>query len=317
MDERSAGIMKFDVIVGNPPYMGQEKSQKTSRFSEASDKRKWEKFYKTFFRSADYAAVVLPSSWLGRLNDPMRKDLHADKHIEYIIDVTPYFDKKKVTYDTLALIRNKEFSSDIKNVIRSNGHQHKILATEIKSLRNTDETNVILTKLQSTANIGAIRRRVADIKQNMLSNNPSNYPVIIGMGSRTNPLPRLMYGKEEYIKQQHMIDKPKVVFNTHAQSPDVHDLGPIKIVPKGFITSGDIIFIPCDYEQTCNNIKVYFESKLVKFIIKTVRTAINNSKTLLAHIPCVDFTRSWTDEELYAHFNLTDEEIKMIESFVK
>jgi len=36
----------------------------------------------------------------------------------------------------------------------------------------------------------------------------------------------------------------------------------------------------------------------------------------LRWIPAVDLSRSWTDEELYKHFNLTEEEIKLIEETV-
>ena len=34
-------------------------------------------------------------------------------------------------------------------------------------------------------------------------------------------------------------------------------------------------------------------------------------------VPMQDFTRSWTDEELYAKYGLTDEEIALIEFMIK
>ena len=34
-------------------------------------------------------------------------------------------------------------------------------------------------------------------------------------------------------------------------------------------------------------------------------------------LPKLDLTRTWTDQELYAHFGLTDEEIRYIEEQVK
>lgn len=33
--------------------------------------------------------------------------------------------------------------------------------------------------------------------------------------------------------------------------------------------------------------------------------------------PCKDFTKPWTDEELYAKYSLTQEEIDFIESMIK
>jgi site-specific DNA-methyltransferase (adenine-specific) len=34
-------------------------------------------------------------------------------------------------------------------------------------------------------------------------------------------------------------------------------------------------------------------------------------------VPLQDFTKPWTDEELYKKYNLTDEEIQFIESMIK
>ena len=34
-------------------------------------------------------------------------------------------------------------------------------------------------------------------------------------------------------------------------------------------------------------------------------------------VPLQDFTKPWTDEELYKKYNLTDDEIKFIESMIK
>ena len=34
-------------------------------------------------------------------------------------------------------------------------------------------------------------------------------------------------------------------------------------------------------------------------------------------VPLQDFTKPWTDEELYAKYHLSDEEIQFIESMIK
>jgi len=47
----------------------------------------------------------------------------------------------------------------------------------------------------------------------------------------------------------------------------------------------------------------------------TSSQAIN--KQSFAYVPLQDFTKPWTDEELYRKYNLTDEEIAFIESMIK
>lgn len=61
-----------------------------------------------------------------------------------------------------------------------------------------------------------------------------------------------------------------------------------------------------------------FRSKLFSFYFKAVGGEAGMSQTgIMQNAPYVDLTRSWTDQELYAHFNLTQEEIDYIEAQVK
>lgn len=44
---------------------------------------------------------------------------------------------------------------------------------------------------------------------------------------------------------------------------------------------------------------------------------MNITKDKFCYVPLQDFTKPWTDEELYQKYNLTDEEISFIESMIK
>lgn len=46
-------------------------------------------------------------------------------------------------------------------------------------------------------------------------------------------------------------------------------------------------------------------------------SSINLSKDKFRFIPLQDFSKPWTDEELYKKYNLTQEEIDFIESMIK
>lgn len=41
------------------------------------------------------------------------------------------------------------------------------------------------------------------------------------------------------------------------------------------------------------------------------------SKSTFAFVPIQDFSRPWTDADLYAKYHLTDEEIAFIESMIR
>lgn len=61
----------------------------------------------------------------------------------------------------------------------------------------------------------------------------------------------------------------------------------------------------------------YFKTKFVRFLILQPLTSIHLTRSVFTFVPMQDFTKPWTDEELYAKYNLTQEEIDFIESMIK
>ncbi|NJO61101.1 MAG: hypothetical protein HC836_23405 [Richelia sp. RM2_1_2] len=65
------------------------------------------------------------------------------------------------------------------------------------------------------------------------------------------------------------------------------------------------------------NLLSYLNSKLIKFIVETGKWSGWLHGDVIKSLPKIDLIRSWTDEEIYAHFNLTQEEIDYIEATIK
>ena len=61
----------------------------------------------------------------------------------------------------------------------------------------------------------------------------------------------------------------------------------------------------------------YIKTKFFRFLVATKTTTQSMSLPAYSYIPLQDFTRPWTDADLYAKYNLTDEEIQFIESMIK
>ena len=60
----------------------------------------------------------------------------------------------------------------------------------------------------------------------------------------------------------------------------------------------------------------YLKSKLVDFVIKKGKSSGFIPRHILRSLPSVDFSKNWTDEEIYKEFNLSEEEIKFVEKSV-
>lgn len=82
--------------------------------------------------------------------------------------------------------------------------------------------------------------------------------------------------------------------------------------------NGRVALIECiskeDAEKALPFYKTYFESKLMRYVLLITRTSYALNSPQLSYIPKISMNRTWTDQELYAHFGLTDEEIEYIDS---
>ena len=85
---------------------------------------------------------------------------------------------------------------------------------------------------------------------------------------------------------------------------------------KDVNTCEDVKWVEVKSEAEGINLINYLNSNFVKYISKQYRHGKNQIEPLIV-LPIIDFTRTWTDAELYAHFGLTQEEIDYVESTVK
>ena len=58
-------------------------------------------------------------------------------------------------------------------------------------------------------------------------------------------------------------------------------------------------------------------TKFSRFLLLLRLSGQNNSKDKFSWVPVMDFSKTWTDNELYNYFNLTEEEIDLIEKTIK
>lgn len=74
---------------------------------------------------------------------------------------------------------------------------------------------------------------------------------------------------------------------------------------------------PFDTEQQAMNAKSYVATRFFRFLVYLTKISQDALRKVYELVPMQDFSKPWTDEELYAKYGLTDEEIAFIESMVK
>ena len=105
------------------------------------------------------------------------------------------------------------------------------------------------------------------------------------------------------------------VSNTSAGSnvtTKVSILGPNEVTTATYIILGGF-----DTKEEAENYATYIKTKFVRFLVFLTLSSMHITQSNFQFVPIQSWEKSWTDEELYAKYNLTEEEISFIESMIK
>lgn len=69
-------------------------------------------------------------------------------------------------------------------------------------------------------------------------------------------------------------------------------------------------------EEACNCAK-YYATKFVRFLLLQCLSSINISREKFLFVPIQDFSESWSDERLYKKYDLTADEVALIEETIR
>lgn len=92
---------------------------------------------------------------------------------------------------------------------------------------------------------------------------------------------------------------------------------PVVAGPGELCTETFIEFGPFESKEEVENVLSYLKTKFFRAMVAIRKQDQGSSKAVYHYVPIQDFTKPWTDEELYAKYGLTDEEIAFIESMIK
>ena len=91
-----------------------------------------------------------------------------------------------------------------------------------------------------------------------------------------------------------------------------------EILPPLWICTESYIVIDVqETEERIQNVFSYIKTRFVRFLMSLVTSSQAINKMSFALVPLQDFSKPWTDQELYKKYNLTTDEIAFIESMIK
>lgn len=324
--------MKFDVIIGNPPY---QLSDGGGTGSSAMP------IYHKFIQQAKqlnprYLTMIIPSRWFtgGKGLDDFRDEMLHDEHIREIHDfpnASDCFPGVSIEGGVCYFLWNR----DVKGLCKVYSHsQSKVTAMSERPL--LEEGADVFIRYNEVISI--IRKVVAfrekSFSEIVSSRNPYYFRTSFVENSNsinTCEVLGVESGKRLYKK----IDKLNIERNIEELSKykifiskadgAAGQIGypiPARILGKaelaGMNTACTETFLrigPFDSISECENVKSYLETKFFRCLVGA-RKNKNMTQSTYSFVPLQDFSKPWTDEELYAKYGLDDEEIEFIERMI-
>lgn len=321
--------MKFDVIIGNPPYQmsdggggaGKSAAPLYQKFVEQSKKL-----------NPRFLTMIIPSRWFsgGKGLDDFRASMLNDDRISHITD---YADSKDCfpggvdipggicyflwerTYHGDCLISNIQKGGQITNAKRPLNE----FSTFIRNNEAVTIVKRVLAKKEQTLNTQVSSRKPFGLESNTKSENSGDLILKSSFGMGRISRSKVSSGFD-------MIDKWKVIVSKvsfeHAGVPDKDGTMRVlsvvqKLPPNAVCTETYLVAGVFEDSNAADNMISYLKTKFVRFLIMQMLASMNMSKASYSFVPVQDFSKPWTDAELYAKYNLTEEEIAFIESIIK
>jgi len=328
--------MKFDVIISNPPYQLSDGSGGSSDSAMP--------IYQKFITQSKKMnpknlVMIVPSKWMvgGRGLDSFREEMQNDHRIETMVD----YENASACFPGIHIdggvcyflwknnykgkCRYRFVSNDGTSLERSRYLKNEHFDYVIRDIR-------VSSILEKTSKDGTFSDIVSSVKpfgiRGFLFNEPERYPEanlkdkpykdslhIYGVKGIKGGARRV----DGYVSRKlatsniDAIGKYKLFFTTSYSTnavipPDAIEAGPSEICTETFLLIG-----PFKNQKQQQNCHKYMTTKFFRAMLYHGKGTMHVNKSVFGLIPLQDFSREWTDEDLYEKYQLTRSEIDFIE----
>lgn len=321
--------MTFDVIIGNPPYqltVGVEKENYAIPI--------YHKFVEQAMKlSPRYLVMIIPARWYagGRGLDEFRKKMLNDERISVILDYPNSTDcfpgvdlaggvcifkrdlEKRGNNVIVASYKGDKKESQMERPLLERGLdtfvRHNSAITILRKVQSFHEKS--FDKLVSPQTPFGFVSSFRDFESHSFPNSVRYYTYgLTGFVS-----------KDKIKKNVQWVPKHKVYISAAYGERGLYPyyfLGkPFYGEPNSCCSQTYLVIGPFTTKIECDNVITYITTKFFRCMIMLKKNAQHNMSYVFGCVPLQDFSKPWTDEELYKKYNLTDEEIQFIESMIR
>lgn len=351
INERLGAEMQFDVVIGNPPY------QLADGGSGPSAAPIYQFFVEQAKNlNPRYLSLVIPSRWFagGKGLDEFRERMLSDRRTRVIHDfllVGEAFPGVALQGGVLYFLWDRENPGDCEVITHYEG---KVMSTAIRPLLEPgadvfiryNEAVSILKKIVATeggaSNSVALpeTRRFADlvspskpfgIRSNHKIRSEKRKGDLVAYwngGPGFKQSGKGWVAASEISDTGNFADKWKTfigrAYGDRGGGGASRDSFPRAVLGRPFIgepgsvcTETYLAIGPFSSRTQAENVCSYIACKFTRFLVMLHKPSQDSTKKVYTFVPKQDFAERWTDEKLYAKYQLTDREIEFIESTIR
>lgn len=316
--------MNFDAIVGNPPY------QQSDGGAQASATP----IYQHFVRLAKalnpkYFSLIMPARWYsgGKGLDDFREEMLGDRQIRRLVD---YFDSSKcfpgveIKGGVCYLLWEHGHNCDCEIVSNLTGKQ----STTRRPLR--DEGSKAFIRFNEAVSIVLKASKGFRPFDVLISpRKPFGLPSTSTGKSQTLSRTVKLYGNKAvgFIERRNVPEKQEWIDNHKVLISYAYGAGnafphqilnvPFYAEPNSACSETYLVIGPFENKGICENVMSYMKTKFFRFLVLQKKNTQHATKSVYQFVPMQDFSKPWTDAELYEKYKLTADETAFIESMIR
>lgn len=315
--------MKFDVIIGNPPYQlksGGAQAQATpiyNRFVEQSKNLNPSKL-----------CMITPSRWFtsGMGLDKFRSDMLDDRHfvcMHDFLDASNCFPGVEIKGGVNYFLWEKSYKGECQVTTHDENGKTSTMSRNLR-YGNSD---VFIRYNEAISVLDKVRLFKENTFNTIVSSiSPFGLPTSFGDFEEKKPNDEAIkiyaYRRSGYLKTNSVVKTNiKLMKSWKLYVPEAIGSGDSKtdwvkpfIGEPNTVSTATYMCIGCSNDKNeIENILSYTQTKFFHFLLTLKKNTQHTPAKCYSFIPLQDFSKPWIDEELYKKYNLSEEEIKFIE----